>query len=124
MYAARPSLSFTCARAHITVQKLDFMGKKRPKTELIRRIFLPSPSPHCSLFLYESRQAEYREVQLDFTPEIEVFLMLFERCYTTVEVERDLANIISNTSVSGVKFGWTTHNIKVCREERVFSQVK
>ena len=32
----------------------------------------------------------YREVQLDFTPSIEVFYMLFERCPT--KTERDLSN--------------------------------
>ena len=30
----------------------------------------------------KSKFIMYREVQLDFTPEMEVFYMLFERCYT------------------------------------------
>ena len=43
----------------------------------------------------------YREVQLDLTPDIEVFHMLFERCDT--KKVRDLSNSKENTSISGVK---------------------
>ena len=46
------------------------------------------------------RLLEYREVQLDSTPELEVFDMLFEICH--------IRNSIKNTSISGVKFSWTT----------------
>jgi len=43
---------------------------------------------------------------MDFTPEMEVFQMLFERCHT--KQERYLSVSICNTSLSGVKFSWTT----------------
>ena len=48
----------------------------------------------------------YREVLLDFTPDKEEFSMMFDRCHT--EIERVLSNSIYNTSISGVKFSWTT----------------
>ena len=35
----------------------------------------------------------YREVQLDFTTEMEVLFMLFERFYT-LKIERDLSKIL------------------------------
>ena len=47
----------------------------------------------------------YTEVQLDSTPEIEVFHMQFERC---AKIERGLSNSIQNASFSGFKFSWTT----------------
>ena len=48
-----------------------------------------------------------REVQLDLTPEIEVFHMLFDRCHTKNR-KRSIKQRIYNTSNSGVKFSCTT----------------
>ena len=48
----------------------------------------------------------YWEVQLDLTPEIEVFHILFERCHTKNR-ERSIEQHIKY-SISGVKFSWTT----------------
>ena len=44
------------------------------------------------LMLLPGTPITYREVQLDFTPDMEVFNMLFERCLT--KIERDLLNSI------------------------------
>ena len=46
---------------------------------------------------------DYREVQLDFTPEIEVFRMLFERCHV-LKIGREISKTVKSTSFSGVKF--------------------
>ena len=43
---------------------------------------------------------------MDLTPEIEVFNMLFERCRT--KNRRRSIKQHRNTSISGVKFSWTT----------------
>ena len=43
----------------------------------------------------KSQTMAYGEVHLDLTSEIEVFHMLFERCYT--KIERDLSNSRANT---------------------------
>ena len=48
----------------------------------------------------------YREVQLDFTPEMEIFYMLFDRCHTKSRKEY-ISKSILNISISGVKFSWT-----------------
>ena len=48
----------------------------------------------------------YRVVQLDFTPEIEVFLCCLGG--VLVKIGWDLSYNTQNTSISGVKSSWTT----------------
>ena len=74
---------------------------------------LPGPAvPGCCLISFHFLWAIHpiRPVQWGptvFIPEIEVLYMLFERCHT-LKIERDLSNIIYNTSISVVKLCWTT----------------
>ena len=49
---------------------------------------------------------KYRVVQLDFTTEVEVFYMMFDRSLSILVGH--LSNSIWNTSISGVKLSWTT----------------
>ena len=52
----------------------------------------------------------HREVQLDFTPEMEVFYLCCLRV-VILKIETDLSNSIYITSISGVKFSWTALHV-------------
>ena len=49
----------------------------------------------------------YRVVQLNFTPEIEVFDMQFDRSHSIFSMT-SLKQQINNASISGVKSSWTS----------------
>ena len=56
----------------------------------------------------DGKSSLYREVQLDFTPEIKVSFMLFERCPTKIRKKYLKQHMKYSTSISGLKFSWTT----------------
>ena len=65
---------------------------------------------HCGVrkgpFVFYSM---YMVVQQDYTPEIEVFEIVFTD--VKVKIERDLSNSRQNASISCVKFSWTNQYV-------------
>ena len=100
-----------CNKKHCTFVWLRGLSRKR---NIFPSVFAPHKlsredtgggNRHCK------RLFNYRRVKLDLTPEIEGFHMLFERCHT-LNSKRSLKQH-KNTSISGVKFRWTT--LFMCR---------
>ena len=71
--------------------------------ERIAKLRRPVLSAKGDVFV--TSEGVYREVQLDLTPEMKVFHLIFEKWHN--KIARDLSNNIYNTSISGVKFSWT-----------------
>ena len=71
---------------------------------LLRNV--PSHAVDSGVFVLEIAEDKSRAVQLDFTPIMEILKCCLRD--VILKIERDLRNSTYDTSISGVKFSWTT----------------